>query len=374
MIDRRSFLQLALAAQAFAAFPARASTPGLHMGEPQPFSYDWLKSHAQALAAADYTPPPRPDPKIVSSIDYDAHGQLHYKIGLRAFWRRRPGRLSDHLPACGDVFPQDRAHVRRRAGRRAGGCPRNPLRSQLFHHSARKRRGAIARKPIAHGGLLGAGAQRPAPRIGARPSPGSRSWALPISAPKASLARSGMSARGIALTPGGSSPEEFPDFVGFWFMPAPAASKSVTVFALLDGPSVAGAYRFVMERTKGVVMEIEATLFFRQAVERLGLAPLTTMYWYSETVKRAGIDWRPEVHDSDGLAMWTGGGEHIWRPLNNPAHIYRIGLPGRASARVRPFAARPQFRPLSGRRRLREAAFHLGRAYRRLGQGHRPAR
>ena len=75
MIDRRSFLQLALAAQAFAAFPARASTPGLRMGEPQPFSHDWLKSHAQALAGRAYIPPPRPDPKIVSSIDYDAHGQ-----------------------------------------------------------------------------------------------------------------------------------------------------------------------------------------------------------------------------------------------------------------------------------------------------------
>ena len=76
-----------------------------------------------------------------------------------------------------------------------------------------------------------------------------------------------------------------------------------------------------MERTKGVVMDIEKTLFFRQPVERLGLAPLTSMYWYSETVKQAAIDWRPEVHDFDGLSMWTGGGEHIWRPLNNPAHI-----------------------------------------------------
>jgi glucans biosynthesis protein len=30
------------------------------------------------------------------------------------------------------------------------------------------------------------------------------------------------------------------------------------------------------------------------------------------------MDWRPEVHDSDGLALWTGSGERIWRPLNNP--------------------------------------------------------
>ncbi len=76
-----------------------------------------------------------------------------------------------------------------------------------------------------------------------------------------------------------------------------------------------------MERTQGVVMDIEAALFFRAAVERLGLAPLTSMYWYSESMKPTAIDWRPEVHDSDGLALWTATGEHIWRPLNNPPRI-----------------------------------------------------
>ena len=159
MIDRRSFLQLALAAQAFAVLPARASTPGLRMGEPQPFSYDWLKSHAQALAGAAYSPPPRPDPKIVSSIDYDAHGQLHYKTDLALFGDGDPGAYPITFHACGAVLPQDRAHVQRGAERGPGRCPRNPLRSQLFRHSARKRRGTIACRPVAHGGLLGARAE-----------------------------------------------------------------------------------------------------------------------------------------------------------------------------------------------------------------------
>ena len=68
-------------------------------------------------------------------------------------------------------------------------------------------------------------------------------------------------------------------------------------------------------------MDIEAELFLRKDIDRLGLAPLTSMYWFSETVKPAAVDWRPEVHDSDGLALWTGTGEHIWRPLNNPSRI-----------------------------------------------------
>jgi glucans biosynthesis protein len=68
-------------------------------------------------------------------------------------------------------------------------------------------------------------------------------------------------------------------------------------------------------------MDIESTLFVRAAVSRFGIAPLTSMYWYSETKKQTAIDWRPEVHDSDGLSMWSGGGERLWRPLNNPPRI-----------------------------------------------------
>jgi glucans biosynthesis protein len=76
-----------------------------------------------------------------------------------------------------------------------------------------------------------------------------------------------------------------------------------------------------MRRAKAVVIDVEKALFLRQDVARLGIAPLTSMYWYSEKAKPSAIDWRPEIHDSDGLAMWTGTGERIWRPLNNPPRI-----------------------------------------------------
>ncbi len=81
---------------------------------------------------------------------------------------------------------------------------------------------------------------------------------------------------------------------------------------------MAGAYRFRMHRGKGVTMEIESEIHLRKDVERLGIAPLTSMYWYSEKAKATAVDWRPEVHDSDGLALWTGAGERALRPLNNP--------------------------------------------------------
>ena len=68
-------------------------------------------------------------------------------------------------------------------------------------------------------------------------------------------------------------------------------------------------------------MDIDQSFYLRGDVVRFGVAPLTSMYWFSETAKPTAIDWRPEVHDSDGLAMWTGWGGRLWRPLNNPPHI-----------------------------------------------------
>src|SRR5699024_4903654 len=53
-------------------------------------------------------------------------------------------------------------------------------------------------------------------------------------------------------------------------------------------------------------------------IQRLGIAPLTSMYWYSQVDHRQGVDWRPEVHDSDGLAIAGHDGQRLWRPLTNP--------------------------------------------------------
>jgi len=68
-------------------------------------------------------------------------------------------------------------------------------------------------------------------------------------------------------------------------------------------------------------MDVDCALYLRNKVSRFGVAPLTSMFWFSETAKATAVDWRPEVHDSDGLSLWTGSGEHLWRPLNNPAEV-----------------------------------------------------
>jgi len=84
---------------------------------------------------------------------------------------------------------------------------------------------------------------------------------------------------------------------------------------------VTGAYRFDWVKQEGVVVGIRAELFCREDISRMGVAPLTSMFWFGENNRHQATDWRPEVHDSDGLALWTGSGERLWRPLNNPQTV-----------------------------------------------------
>jgi glucans biosynthesis protein len=75
-----------------------------------------------------------------------------------------------------------------------------------------------------------------------------------------------------------------------------------------------------MRGTDQVVQDVSSVLFLRKSVARIGIAPLTSMFWYGEGDRDRAKDWRPEIHDSDGLAIRTGKDERIWRPLINPRH------------------------------------------------------
>jgi glucans biosynthesis protein len=101
----------------------------------------------------------------------------------------------------------------------------------------------------------------------------------------------------------------------------PEAASSITIYALLDGPSLTGAYRVTAKKATGVITEVAAKLFVRNDIARLGIAPMTSMYWYGQNEHPCTPDWRPQIHDSDGLALWTGSGERIWRPLTDPPSV-----------------------------------------------------
>ncbi|MBL9210385.1 MAG: glucan biosynthesis protein [Opitutaceae bacterium] len=130
----------------------------------------------------------------------------------------------------------------------------------------------------------------------------------------------GLSARGLAVDTAGPGPEEFPVFTEFWLERAPAGAKTMTVYALLDSDSMTGAYRMAVTPGRTTTLHVRATVYCRKNPAIFGVAPLTSMFWHGEnsTVPR---DFRPEVHDSDGLLVQTGAGEWIWRPLANPARV-----------------------------------------------------
>src|SRR6266542_1414282 len=131
----------------------------------------------------------------------------------------------------------------------------------------------------------------------------------------------GISARGLALATGDPKGEEFPVFKSFWLERPQPNTKSVVVHALLDTPSAAGSYRFTIRPGDPTVFDVEAALYPRADIATAGLAPLTSMFMF-DAGNRANVDdFRPAVHDSDGLGMLNGRGEHLWRPLNNPGDL-----------------------------------------------------
>ncbi len=312
-VDRRWMLQSLGLAAAFAALSpsAAAASDRLAFGAPFAFSYEALRAIARRTAAAPYVPPAVPSP-VVGELGYQAWGDIRFD--------------TDHALFADGPLPVTFFHL--------GRYFQDPVR--IYAVAAGQ-----AREVVYDQGLFRMPADSPARRLpkgvgfaGFRvqePRGGPLDWRtndwvafLGASYFRAigQLRQYGLSARAVAIdTAVHQRAEEFPRFTQVFIeRPAPGAD-AITVSALLDGPSVAGACRFVMRRGAGVVMDVDQTLFLRRPVARFGLAPITSMYWYSETAKPTAVDWRPEVHDSDGLSLWTGAGERVWRPLNDPAQL-----------------------------------------------------
>lgn len=131
----------------------------------------------------------------------------------------------------------------------------------------------------------------------------------------------GISARGLALNTAAGGPEEFPVFRDFWIEAAPPGAPTVTVHALLDSPSVAGAFTFRIAKGETTVMDVAARLFPRVDLATAGIAPGTSMFLFSDINRTRFDDFREAVHDSDGLLMLNGAGELLWRPLTNPRAV-----------------------------------------------------
>ena len=127
----------------------------------------------------------------------------------------------------------------------------------------------------------------------------------------------GLSSRGLAVDIAEEGGEEFPAFRAFWLLQPEPDASTLSFFGLLEGPSVVGAYRFDLEPGDPTTLAVDARLFARRDIGKLGVAPLTSMFLYGPNKAPLFDDYRPQVHDSDGLLMRTSGEEWIWRPLSN---------------------------------------------------------
>jgi periplasmic glucans biosynthesis protein len=136
--------------------------------------------------------------------------------------------------------------------------------------------------------------------------------------------RYGSSVRGLAIDTGEPTGEEFPRFTEFWLEKPPSLAGGVRIYALMDSPSLAGAYRFVIEPGDTTSVEVESSLFFRKSPKKIGIAPLGSLFLVGQNRTHYIPDYRPQVHDADGLLVEAGAGDWRWRPLVNPANTHRI--------------------------------------------------
>lgn len=322
MINRRTFLHSAAATATLAAIgiaPEAIAANRVKFGAAAAFSFDALIAQARAQAQAPYRAQPSAPREILEKIDYEAHGKIKFKSDY-ALFADGPGQFPLTFFHLGRFF-QAPVHMLLVEGDGAAASAREILYDESYFDMPAD---SPARKLPRGSGFAGFRFQESRRGDQSKLDWHKNDWVAFLGASYfraiGDLYQYGLSARGVALDVAQSGKsEEFPNFTHFYFTVPQDGSDTVVIYAMLDGPSICGAYKFVMKRNAAVIMEIDTALFLRRDIERFGIAPLTSMYWFSETVKATGSDWRPEVHDSDGLAIWNGAGEHIWRPLNNPA-------------------------------------------------------
>src|SRR5262245_36090628 len=134
----------------------------------------------------------------------------------------------------------------------------------------------------------------------------------------------GLSARGLAVRTARAEREEFPYFTDFWIERPPTQASEIVIHALLQSPSVVGAYTFKAKPGEETVIDVDAALFPRVDLTAFGIAPLTSMFLFDSSNRMRFDDYRDAVHDSDGLQVLNGRGERLWRPLANPRMVAQV--------------------------------------------------
>jgi glucans biosynthesis protein len=306
-MQRRALLRATAALGAGVLWGPLARAAGLRpLGAAQRFDLAWLKGHARALAAAPYRAPANKLPAPLAALDWDRYQAIRFKPE-HALWAGSRLHFQIELFHLGLFFKRP-VQMHEVVSGQAQQLAYDP---SMFDYGKSGLKGARQPADLGFAGFRVKFHLAPQVDIAAflgasyfRATSGTRQY--------------GLSARGLAIDTGMARAEEFPEFTSFWFERPAAGSNTLVVHALLDSPSVAGAYRFAITPGDTTLMDVDAALYPRREIERLGIAPCTSMYQTGENERRKANDWRPEIHDSDGLSLHTGAGEWIWRPLRNP--------------------------------------------------------
>jgi glucans biosynthesis protein len=325
MLGRRTILKSALAltagrfahpesaaaaAAAPAAAPAVPAAPAA-TGPSQPFDYAGLKGQARSLASAAYQVSPEILPPAMAKLGYDQFQALRFRTD-HALWANAGLQFRLQFFHVGRSFTQAV-----RLYEIADGQAR-----EIVYDTAMFEFDKAGIDPKLMQGHIGFAGFRVQFVTDWKADVAAFLGASYFRAVGGDTRQYGLSARGLAVDTAFPRPEEFPRFTSFWFERPAKDSGTLTLYALMDSPSIAGAFRFQISPGGTLLMDIDSALYPRKPIERMGVAPLTSMFFYGENDRRNANDWRPEIHDSDGLSMWTGAGEWIWRPLTNPAQLH----------------------------------------------------
>ena len=269
---------------------------------------------AQQAAQRPYAPPP-PLPAALAALNYDAYNRIQV-VRERMLWAGDGLRFTADLRPRGYLFARKLGVFTVERGRAS------PL-DTTGHWTLTP--------PAAFDGASGVRLQHPLNR----PETFDEIAVFQGGSYFRSLGRDqayGLSARGLSLGAGDMG-EEHPAFTSFWLeRPEPGRDEAV-VHALLDSPSVTGAYRFLIQPGEATIFEVAATLFPRTELTRVGVATQTSMFFFGAQDRLGVDDFRDAAHDSDGLSVWLADGRRVWRPLANPPWATRISGFGRLGIR-----------------------------------------
>jgi glucans biosynthesis protein len=273
------------------------------------FDFDDVAELARRKANAPYEPPDRAQPAELQALGYDRYRDIRFRPD-RALWR------AQDLPFDVMFFHRAQSNPRVRMNEVVEDEPRH-----LPYDSADFDFGQNTLSPASWGELDYAGL-RAHYHLNGPEYKDELIVFLGASYFRALAAgtRYGLSERGLAVDTVGGNEEEFPYFSEFWLVKPEPGARTLRMFALLDSPRVNGAYQFDVTPGDETIVEVRARLYLREPIATLGVAPLTSMYQFGENQPHR-TDFRPEVHDSDGLMVATGDGEWLWRPLINPNRV-----------------------------------------------------